>query len=754
MPGVRINLIPREGGNRYSGSFFGAWVNDKFQGDNYTQELKDRGLGAPNPIKRVYDFNPTFGGPILRDKLWFFTGARWVENNKYVAGRFYNLNAGDATKWTYDPDPSRQAFDRITQRGVNGRITWQANAKNKIGVFYDDQGRCWCNWFGFGVAPSPEASNRLEWPTNRLTQVTWSSPVTSRLLLEVRFSDRAETYDYVDKQPDDSKNFPLIQVLEQSTGISYRSMGTGTLVFQVTPARIWQASTSLSYVTGAHAVKFGFTDVWIDRNSLVRDNGFNVTYRFNNGIPNLITQRAMPWEHQEKQKAELGLFVQDKWTLNRLTLNLGARYDWYNTYYPEQHLGPGPLVPTRDLTFAETQGLNFKDLTTRFGAAYDLFGNGKTAVKANVGKYPVSVGIAQGVFGEAVNPAARTTLNTTRSWDDRAGLGINGDYVPQCDLTSPLQNGECGPMLNQNFGKPFVSTTYDPRITTGWNVRQYQWEVSTGVQQQLAPRVSMNVGYFRRIYGNFLVTDNLLVTPSDYTGFSITAPADPRLPGGGQFGVAGLYDLNPDKVGQVDSLLRPAADFGRQISHWNGVDFTLDARLRQGITLQGGLSSGRTSTDECDVAPKVDSPNARYCHVDTKFLTQVKFLGVYTVPKVDVQIAATYQSLPGPQITANYNAPNATIAASLGRNLSGGAANQTVNLVEPGTIYGERSNQLDLRFGKIFKLSRLRTAVNFDLYNALNGNAVLALQNNFAVWQVPTAILPPRLAKISLQLDF
>ena len=155
------------------------------------------------------------------------------------------------------------------------------------------------------------------------------------------------------------------------------------------------------------------------------------------------------------------------------------------------------------------------------------------------------------------------------------------------------------------------------------------------------------------------------------------------------------------------------------------MDVTVNARPGAGVLLQGGVSTGRTSTDNCDIrddVPEIGAVNP-YCHVDTKFLTQVKLLGTYTVPKVDVQVAATFQSLPGPQITANYVATNALVQPSLGRPLSGGAPNVTVNLVTPGTMYGERLNQLDLRFAQADPLRADEAAVNFDLYNALNGNA-------------------------------
>jgi hypothetical protein len=288
----------------------------------------------------------------------------------------------------------------------------------------------------------------------------------------------------------------------------------------------------------------------------------------------------------------------------------------------------------------------------------------------------------------------------------------------------------------------------------GWGKRPDQWEFEGAVQHQLAPRVGVEVGYFRRWYGNFTVTDNLLVNASDYSPFSFTAPSDPRLPGGGGFEVTDNYNLNPNKVGQVNNLFTLAKNYGKQIEHWNGVDVNVTMRLGNGTLLQGGTSTGRTTTDTCDIVAKVDNPSARYCHVDTKFLTQVKFLGTYVVPKADVQLAATFRSLPGTQILANYVATNAEVQPSLGRPLSGGAANVTVNIVEPGTMYNEQTNLVDLRFSKIFRFGAYRTSLNLDLANAFNSSGITALNNNYAAWQVPTGIHQARLVKLSANFDF
>jgi hypothetical protein len=762
--GVIFNFIPREGGNNFQGSIFGTATDSNFQGTNFTQELQNLGLRAPNHLDNLYDINPSGGGPIMRDTLWFYSSARAQANRNFVAGLWNNVNAGNSNAWAYSPDLSQQAVFNLTSVSVNTRLTWQASPTNKFNFYYDNQWRD----YGFTTAGiSPESRNHWSFPRLRTGTITWSSPRTNRLLLEARASLHAEDIrDYYPTDPTDPFR-TLISVVEQGgviPGLIYRGIGnampTNTSSIGSNTTNTFESKASMTYVTGAHAFKAGYSDFWGNQSYASFDVPSETSYRFNNGVPNQITERQTEFQGiYGGVRAELGVYAQDKWTIKHLTLDAGLRFDYVNTGFDAFTLGPASLVPARNINFPTTPWYGFKDLNPRIAASYDLFGDGKTAIKGNVGRYNLAVDPSQG------NPISNQLVNrVTRSWNDSSPVGSPQYYTPQCNLLNPLANGDCGTISDLRFGTAIPSTAYNPAVLTGWGTRPSDWEFSTSVQHELLPRLGVDVGYFRRIYGNFIVTDNLAVSPSDFGAFSVTAPSDQRLPSGGGYVVSGLYNINPNKVGQVSNYVTPANDFGGQTEHWNGIDININGRFPGGALLRGGLSTGRTVIDDCAIVtshPDVTVSttigtvqSTQMCHVRTPFLTQVKLLGTYPVPKVGVNVAATFQSLPGPLIAANFVATNALVQPSLGRPLSGGAANTTVNLVTPGTLYGERLNELDLRLAKNLRFGNNRFTVNLDIYNLFNGNAIRTVNANYASWLTPTAILDPRLFKISAQWDF
>jgi hypothetical protein len=414
----------------------------------------------------------------------------------------------------------------------------------------------------------------------------------------------------------------------------------------------------------------------------------------------------------------------------------------------------------------------------RLSIAYDAFGNGKTALKGSASRSVEQDSIR---FALANNPGNTVVTSTNRVWAD-----ANGDFIPNCDLTIGTPNGECGAWLVPNFGSAVPGTRYDPAIMNGWGVRPYNWEFSASVQQELMPRLSATVGYFRRIQGNFYVQDNEALSRTDFTEFSATIPAAGSLggtiPGGGTT-IGGLYDQNMLVVNR--NVIKDASQFGDQRRHWDGFDITLDARLRTGLFVQGGVSAGKTMTDNCDIIDDVPeslqsvvvgntvvagiqpavgfdptfgngvwTPKG-FCHQATPFLAQYKASGSYELPWWGIRASGTVQSIPGPLITAYNIYTNAARAATttLGRPFTLGQA--SINVIDPGTLYGDRLNQIDIRATKILNFGRSRVDLNVDFYNAFNSDAVIQELPTFSpVWRLPLTVIQPRFVKFSARWDF
>jgi hypothetical protein len=740
--GVRINLVPRDGGNRFSGLVIGSFSNHHLQSNNLNDNLRARGLTSSTRVKRTYDVDPAVGGPIVRDKLWFWGSVRAQSSELTLAGIYYNLTP---TGHAYTPDFSRPADSLEKNTNQSLRLTWQATPRNKVSVQHQNAGQE-RPFYGYSLGQltnAPEAIYYSKSAPMYQTQASWNAPVTSRLLFEA-----GALYNNKDYPTQPQKTNAPDQPAYTDLGTGY-TWGNYANTFGHNASHNFNTRFAASYVTGSHALKAGFTfmHLWAWTSSDVVNNG--MTLQLRNGVPTQVTVFATPFSFYELLDANYGVFVQDQWTHKRLTLNAGVRFDALENRVPAQTIGPGPQVPTRNLTFDEVRGVpRWRDVTPRLGAAYDLFGNGRTAVKASIGKYLEAPNPP--TFTRPANPAGALVQSATRTWNDR-----NGDFVPQAD--------ELGAITPTNFGSTNVSTRYDPEVLTH---RGYNWEVAAQVQHQLVPRVAVGGGYFRRWFGNMRVTDNLSVTPADYSPYCVTAPADGRLPNGGGYEVCGLYDVN--RLVPQNNVISLASKFGDAKEIYNGFDLTMNARLPSGIVLSGGPSIGRTESDYCFT---VDSPQGTglppnqgatsaagllYCHVKPPFQTNLKLLGVYPLPWAGVQVAATFQSLPGPQILASRSYSNAEIAPSLGRNLATGANGvASVPLVQPGTMYDERLYQLDLRASKIFRVGATRLQANLDLYNVANAGSILSINTTYGPnWLRPTNVLQGRLLRFGGQLDF
>jgi hypothetical protein len=765
--GVVMNAIPRAGGNRFSGSALVNGSRPALQGSNLTDRLIARGLtGATTTLKTLHDLNGAMGGPISRDKLWFFVTSRYFTNEFNLAGNYFAVDPAAVRR---QDDLSRQAYGGTYTYDNNGRVTWAINDKQKFQGFYAFQYKVDPRWV-INATLSPEAVRVTTWHT-QLSTFKWTYTATNRMLFEAGVAPGAS--------PD-----TILAPLDRITGISITEQGspvgssvgarpvtyrapTGFDFRDDLPAQSYTGS--MSYVTGAHNFKIGSE---LQRGYFRRgdnnDSTGGIWYRTRDYVPNLVTIQAPNAGWQNNLDYNLGIYAQDRWTLDRLTVSGGLRVDFLKESTAQFTSQPHRWMPDRNTTFAAVQDVpNWKDINPRMSGAYDLFGNGKTALKASASR-----GVEQDSvrYASANNPAATLVTQVSRVWTD-----ANGNFVPDCNLLDSQPNGECQVWQDLGYGSARPTTFYDPAIMKGWGVRPWNWEFSAGIQHELMPRLSVSAGYFRRVLGNFYVQDNEALTPADFTQYSVTVPTDSRLPLSGQT-ITGVYDQNRAVVNR--QVIKAASTFGNQYGHWNGFDVNVDARLRNGLFLQGGLGTGRTFADNCDVIDDVPealtlpaalpagvqptlstlgaSVPAAFCRQQSPFLTNYKGLVSYSLP-FGVRVAGTWQSLTGPQIASNQIYANAGAGLAPGTTLNRPLtfAQSTVNVVQPGTMYGDRLNQIDLRFTKVVGVGIGRVDLNVDIFNAFNSDAILTQQNAYgAAWTRPLTVIQPRFVKFSARWDF
>ena len=789
--GLVMRIVPRSGGNTTRGSLFASGSGSRLQDDNLTTTLREQGIRVA-PFSKVYDVSAVLGGPVVKDRLWYVAGGHVGGSRRDSTNVYDNLNAADASRWLYAPDLDRRAYSDRMFESANARVTWQVSPRNRLGAFWDVQALCrTCTGATPGLSEpqrvSPEAvgvlGRRLD-----VVQVTWWSPISSRIAVDAAFGSTSFGVGNFEREPNPTRS--LIRVMEQCAtgcaangnipGLVYRSQDFSDAH---TGSYTWKASSAL--VTGTHSVKLGYQHTFMIDDRTWMTNDQNLTYRFNNGAPNQLTQSISPWINNTRV-AWWALFAQGQWTRNRLTLQGAVRFDKARSWFPRQQLGPSRFLPAA-IVIPETRGVDsYKDISPRIGLALDVFGDGRTAVKASLGRFLDGAGTS-GLYA-ATNPTLRMpqttpafgTAGVTRAWID-----ANANYAPDCNLLDPAAQdlretgGDlCGVMSNTSFGRDMRTSTFDPAIVSGWGVRPSDWQLAAWIEQALGARASLSLTYTRRWFQGFFAVDNLSLEPPDLTPFSLIAPADPRLPGGGGYLVTGLYDVVPEKAGQVDNFIANSSKYGSWTQYFNGVDLTLNIRAAKALVVAAGTSTGQTVADNCGVrqnlpelstnsmgtsafgaglSSSVVNPGNPYCHVAFGILTQLRGFSTYIVPRLDIVVSATFQSKPGPLLAANYAAPNATIAPRLGRNLSANAANMTVNLVKPGTMYGDRINQLDLRVARTFKTGRASTTLGIDVYNALNSGTVLTYNNTFVPggpWLQPLTLLSPRFLKLTGEIDF
>jgi hypothetical protein len=794
--GANVNMVPKDGGNRLKLSATGNFTNNSFSATGVSDDLIARGATPTSSVKKIWDYGVGLGGPFVKDKLWFYTAHRWWGSQNL--GSPLNFFNKSTNPFAYVPDTSRRAYGNSFYTDNAIRLTWQASPKQKLTQEEHLQHGCTC-WQGIaaGSLASPEADQDFQYGPQVLTQTTWTYAATNRLLIQAGATFLVQQVNFTNYSGNSPNYFTGIgtavfpgpnthSITDVGTGRTWGAIAGGVISYGLNDnTNNYNQRLSVSYISGSHAFKTGLQTIQGNYYLSGMQGGVNmVNYTFNNGVPVGLTQFAGPFQSLSKVSGQ-AVFAQDQWTLSRLTLNVGVRFDRFegHTLAGTTPAGGQFSVPT---PVPEIDNVpNFKDITPRIGVSYDLFGNGKTAIKVAFGRYLYGQG---GGLSQSVSPAFHLIPYLSRSWYGGAGVvnpatGVvgNGDFTPDCNLNSTAANGECGP-LPAPLGLKVPTVTIANDASQGWGNREYNYQTSVQLQHELRPGVGIAVGYFRTSWGNFTVSQNAGV---QYDQFCITAPGDPRL---GSASGSQICGLPATRSGFATTTIKQATDLGLGTPSeiYNGIDIGFNARWGKGALVQGGISVGRESLDYCyaNGHPELTPENfptttpipglsygfsrsSSYCHVTSSWWngvgSQAKLQAVYPLPW-DLQVSGTFKSLPGLINTANLVVTNAQVASIVGHPvLDAGYAvallpyGNNGGTQSAGTVYDQRLNETDLRLTKIVRIGRGRLQGNLDLYNVFNTRAPQAIFSTFngsTAYRTPLALLGGRLLKFGGQIDF
>lgn len=761
--GVIMNMIPKDGGNTLSGNAYTGITQGSWQSNNLTQRLRDRGLASLGTLDQIFDYSVTQGGPIIRNKVWFFGALRYWGRKTPVANSFY--------------DDGSQFITENAFLAPNPRITYQATPRNKL-IWQIERS---------GPMVGPRMPRPVVYPaiilsgqrgndpeTATLTRggrrpygawlSKWTTTVNSTLMLETGYSNTFVLDGGSDVQPGVTPD--VVRKTDLDQGVTWDSN------WQFVAWRyLHEARSAITYVTGSHRLKTGLQYKW-GRSPINQEPPGDINQvQYRSGVPNSVLVGNYPVRQVPVLNYDIGAFVQDSWTLDRVTLSGGLRVEWVKAGTDEQIAPAGRFVPERRFPAAENLPAFGPSLAPRFGVAYDIFGDGRTALKFTTGQFFRRHTVT---LAERLSPMAPVTI--ALPWNDRdlqgRTLGSNADGLAQ-------DNELDFSRLPTNFGERRLDTL-DPNLK-----REYNVETAVSVQHELFKGLSVSGGWYRRQFFNQYVDQNVQRSPSAWRGIDVVSPYDGE--------VFTVYDLtNTAQLPLIDAVITNSQD---NKTVYNGYEFTAQARLPRGGMLMFSSVTERTMTRLCDAgtqaavpdAPKgtPDDPNLqRFCdrfnlpgEFQVPFLSMIKVSGSYPI-RWGIRVGVVYTDQPGRGTQlSDVNAllpinwlisPSTRYTAEqcVGRPCTAGAlvvpnmvqTNITVPLVPSGTIrLLERQRQLNLSLRKTFTMGRVGYSAEFDLYNALNADTVLGVvSNNFGTsgYDVPNSVLPGRLPRIALRVNW
>jgi carboxypeptidase family protein len=728
--GVRANMIPKDGGNIFKGTAFFSGANKSLQADN-SGDARKAGLAAPDALNKVWDFNVADGGPITKDRLWFFASYRDWGVYQYIANSFFANG--------------EQTVDDASIRSGMVRLTTTFNQKHKVAAYLDRirKFRGHENSAPAGYAIAGEATDIRAPKQYYTTEGKYTGTLTNRLLVEAGIAINNESYSLT---PEDASagSIPRRDTTLQTAfsaydgGVYYREPIRRTFV------------TSASYVTGSHAFKAGFQYgwgyFWRQRREVA-----DLIQLYKTGVSSQVIIHNTPQSSLTSMNADQGIYAQDSWTLGRFSINPGIRFEHYNSSIEATGVGVGRFVPARQFS-ARSDVPDWNDVSPRFGFAWDVKGDGKTAVKVGTGKYMRAYSTG---FADTYDPNFYTSATLT--WND-----VNKDDIAQGTLNY-LPDGSRAPCVYLAAGceidfstLPSTFGVKPPQDFAKDIKRPYQVETNVSVQREIIPGSSVTFSYFRRDYQNLIWSDNILIDPNDYTLFNIPDPRNNNL-------TVPIYNLNPAKASASNIL---DANSSSNYRKYTGYDINFNSRMK-GLTMFGGVSFGHQVSNTCQVE---DANFLRFCDqskLDIPYYTQIKLSGSYMLP-YRLQVSGTFQSYPGdarnatmdtliaaedPSLRVNWQVDRTTF-----KNLTGATLTQSqvvIPLDPPGTKRLDRQNQLDIRLKRAFTVGKFNFEAQADAYNALNTGVVLTRVQTFGPnLDRPASILQGRLIRLGLQAKF
>jgi hypothetical protein len=690
---VVVNQIPHSGGNTVHAFGVFNYANSSLSAGNASPEQLSAGfqLQTQPKLDLQYDLNPSVGFPIVKDRLWWFASVRaWT----------YNPTTGAVSDGFGSPAGTPEV-DRNLHRAITNRATWALNAKNRVSVLGE-----WIRFERYG-AGSPTAAREATVVYNDYLDyfgvAKWTYTPTSKLFVDVGYSVNHKGWaNYY--QPGVPLGTPA--KMDTTLGYSYGNIAAG--FSQPVVKEFYNAS--LTYVTGAHQLKFGFQGGdGFDRQFRYSNNG-DLLQQYRNGVPFAVVVYDTPINSQVDSR-EAGLYLQDSWSFKRLTLNPGIRWDTYFGKIDAVTAAATRFLPARN--FPEIDGIpSWKDVSLRVGASYNLFSNGKTAVKGSLGKYNQAQ-TSGASFITPYNPVSSgiTTISDTR-------------------IAEP---NEIGSSNNPGFGVA-VTRRLDSTIN-----RPYDLLYNIAVDQELVTGVAMSVAYNRRESHNQLYSENLANPLA--TDWQLLSVPDPR--GNGQ--ALPVYQVLPSRV-VAANLFDITSPNNTRV--YNGIDVLFRGRLHNGLTFVAGSSTGRLITKTCDVS----NPNTLlFCdqsQYSIPFLTTYKLSGTYPLPWAGLRVSGVFQTQPGPERVITDTVTKAQLPALTT------ASAVVVQLTPPGSFYFPRMYQTDLSASWTARAGKLKLKPQIELFNLFNANYTLTETSVYPSQGRPLTILPGRLLRLGVGFDF